>query len=35
VGNTSSAWDVGVSYGYVGYNGKAHGYYVWPVRGGN
>jgi hypothetical protein len=33
-GSTSSAWYVGLHSGSVGYDGKSHTYYVWPVRGG-
>ena len=33
-GNPSSAWLVGLDFGYVGYNGKSSAYFVWPVRGG-
>ena len=31
---TIYAWIVGMDYGYVSYDGKAGGYYVWPVRSG-
>lgn len=33
-GNTSYAWIVSMSYGYVHDDFKANGDYVWPVRGG-
>jgi len=33
--STSSAWRVGMSYGYVYSNSKSSYHYVWPVRGGS
>jgi hypothetical protein len=33
-GNTSSAWYVSLTNGYVNSGGKSGGYYVWPVRDG-
>ncbi len=32
--NPDNAWDVSMVDGYVGYDDKTTGYYVWPVRGG-
>ena len=33
-GGTTGAWFVYMDGGYVYYDGKDNGFYVWPVRGG-